>query len=240
MNNLTEGLTNLRAASKVLSRDFRVAYEDGDWNIAVKRAHESIEFAVKAAFYIVGKNPPEEHNLKVPDSVIKTLPLVAFHLEDDPQSDTVLLWRNVKNTAYRLLRVERGVATTLGSCAGIFSQIQTRSPDSPEPFELVVEGTTVRVLQGDGRSLLVNTLSSAKEGQWKQIPISRDQKKLIDNYVRKLYTQRNEVFYFERLCSQSDADRAREQAWQVLRIVLESLGMAMPDENTAAAQSAHF
>jgi len=221
MDTLTKGLLYLRQAHKALTRDFPVAYDDRDWNIAVRRAQECAEFAVKGAILILGDTPPPEHTLKLPQSLVKTPPLVAFQLEDDPTSGTVLLWSNERETTFALLRVQNGVFTQMGASHRL---------DATIPFVLETEGSTIRVLQGD-RVLLVNSLSSVVEGQWKQAPISRDHRKLIDSYVSKLYKQRNAAFYFDLLCNQAEADRARSQAWEVLRIVLGSMGLQVAKED---------
>ena len=46
MDKIDRGILFLEKAQVVLARDFKVAFDDQDWNIAIRRAQESAEFAL--------------------------------------------------------------------------------------------------------------------------------------------------------------------------------------------------
>jgi len=63
MTNQEAGRKLLAAAEKLLSRDAPAAQADGDYNIAVRRAQEAVELALKGGLRILGADFPKIHDV---------------------------------------------------------------------------------------------------------------------------------------------------------------------------------
>lgn len=220
-----KGLTYLREAHKILIRDFKVAFEDQDWNIAVRRAQECVEFAVKGALLIPGEVPPKKHVIKLPQNLLEKFPIVAFQLTDDPRSESVICFLEGKGRARTLVLHIMGAKGAVVSMA-LSLTLPTTSPlDVAVPFGLRVEENSIRFSYGPTTVVFPMSPLTASKGQWTQTLISKDHGKLLNSYVRKLSKQRDDIFYFNVQCSQADAERAEKEAWDVLRIVMGSIGL---------------
>lgn len=82
MDKIEKGLLYLEQANKALIRDFEAAFRDGDWNIAVRRAQESIEHSVKAVYLFCGEDPPKSHFPGLRKLISRVLPVVFGRKED--------------------------------------------------------------------------------------------------------------------------------------------------------------
>jgi HEPN domain-containing protein len=58
-----EGLRLTREAGRILRRDARGALAEGDFNLAVRRAQEAVELALKGALKILGVDYPKVHDI---------------------------------------------------------------------------------------------------------------------------------------------------------------------------------
>ena len=80
----TTGVNFLRLARKILRRDFAAAFADGEWGLAVRRAQESVEFAIKGALLVLGRVPPKTHAPGQLKGIFRSrFPIVAFELNNE-------------------------------------------------------------------------------------------------------------------------------------------------------------
>jgi len=63
VTNKEAGRKLLDTAEKLLRRDARAALADGDYNIAVRRAQEAVELALKGGLRILGADYPKVHDV---------------------------------------------------------------------------------------------------------------------------------------------------------------------------------
>lgn len=212
MDRLTKGFLYLKQAHKALERDFKVAFDDQDWNIAIRRAQESVEYAAKAVFLMCGEDPPKDHVLPLRRLLSKVLP-VAFGRGDDLElrGMNFLLERDARAQRLRIWRVDNGVWVLLAE--GTVSDISA-------PLGLRVEGNTIKIIHGDQEvESRVDSYAVIGPGP------TREEMKRIARYVANLASLRDPAFYFDRLLSEQDAKDAEQEAWIVLREVLRILGV---------------
>ncbi len=212
MDRLTKGFIYLEQAHKALKRDFKVAFDDKDWNIAVRRAQESVEYAAKAVFLMCGKDPPEDHVPKLRKLLSKVLPVAFGRTEDlELRRMNLALKRDKQAGTLRVWKVENHVWTQLGP-----DQVL----DVSAPFGLKVEGHTIKIIHGD-QEVGSRFDSYAVVG----LGPTRQEMKQVDSYVHALAGLRAPAFYFDRLLSEKDARAAEQEAWLVLREALQILGV---------------
>ena len=231
MDRFRKGLIYLNQAHKAITRDFKVAYDDGDWNIALARAQQSVEYAAKSLQLLLGEEVEKEHDLHFPAWQLEKLPVVGYALEEDPQSAVVVFVESTEGSPsiVRLWKRVGDAFTSLASAAG--EQVEG-------PFELEINGSSIQVLK-DGKVVLAATdYSGAPSGKWKPIRPPKEQiretKTRIQHHIDSLAKQRNEAIYFDKLFSQADADYAAKQAWIVLVSSLQALGLRQPKNRTGS------
>ncbi|MCH7921952.1 MAG: HEPN domain-containing protein [Nitrospinae bacterium] len=215
MDKIEKGLLYLEQANKALIRDFEAAFLDGDWNIAVRRAQESIEHSVKAIYLFCGKDPPKSHFPGLRKLLSRVLPVVFGRKEDLLIRRGPYLVRRDKLTgALRYILEEKGVYTELA--AGY-----TEVP--PAPFGLRIKDNAIKIFYGDEEIVSSTTISEV------DLSLHRDELKQIAKIVKKLALRRAPAFYFDVLFSQADAEEAREEAWTVFRRILQIVGVQVSE-----------
>ena len=90
---ITKGLLYVRQGHRVLDRDYQVAYDDYDWNIAVRRAQEAAEYAAKAVYWLNERAPDWEHSLDIPMELLEGIPVVLINQEQDPRESVYAFGR---------------------------------------------------------------------------------------------------------------------------------------------------
>ena len=104
-----EGLRLIREADRIFRRDARGALSEGDFNLAVRRAQEVVELALKGALRILGVDYPKVHDVA---------PLFSEQLRqkraiDDPEVlhriDEISLWLAESRAPSFYLEQEYGV-----------------------------------------------------------------------------------------------------------------------------------
>jgi hypothetical protein len=207
MNKLQMGVLYLIQAQKSLTRDFEAAFGDGDWNIAIRRAQESAEYAVKALYLLAGEIPPTRarrkgiHDPWISEELIGKIPVIWFPPQGLPSKlsgGLYVLWAEEPWCRLEVYWIEDE----------IFLQGQ---------IEIFVGGRVMAIGWANGRPV--------PEGQWIQTPIDNPTRCRINNGVSHLAKIRESAFYFEDLFDQKTADEARAQACCVLLMVLRSLGL---------------
>lgn len=63
MNNREKGEALISRAGRVIERDLEGALEEGDFNMAVRRAQEAVELALKGALRTLGIEYPKVHDV---------------------------------------------------------------------------------------------------------------------------------------------------------------------------------
>ena len=214
---LIKGLLYLSRARTVLASDFEAAFARDDWNIAVRRGQESVEYAVKALHLLGGQVPPVSHDPGLPRGILGRLPVVVFNPGDDPRSSSGVLmfppgqpWPNAT-----LVKVVNGAYTMLAS----FSLTTSSASLGVE-----MGGSTIRIMDGEQQVTAVTDTSVPLAGRWTPIPLTNADWRFINNAARRLAQDREAAFYFDREFTREDAEGTRFLAKGVLERVSRSLG----------------
>jgi hypothetical protein len=117
LNKIDKGLLFLEVAQRVLARDFTAAFEDKDWNIAVRRAQEAAEYAVKALYLLAGQDPPQLHE----PPFRKLLSQVRLWRGNTLDLKDVSFFADLNSKGHDIVlyRIENGVHTQLASATGL-------------------------------------------------------------------------------------------------------------------------
>lgn len=200
-------------AERILTRDFRAAYKDKDWNIAVRRAQESVELAMKAVFYLCGQTPPNDHNVNV-------FPLLrreasfrdVLALMCDPASGGPLyiLRRDEQNNAVSLLRIVAGTWTELAA----FSV----GSNGDEQYGISGQKGGVQVVRR-GKTVLSTTASISTLRRREGVSVGGMNERALRKAVTVLAKGRNRAFYFEEILTKTAADSAGEVTRRVVDLV---------------------
>lgn len=63
MTNLEVGNKLIEEAERILKRDAGSAYEEGSWNLSVRRSQEAVEMALKGLLRMLGIDYPKHHDV---------------------------------------------------------------------------------------------------------------------------------------------------------------------------------
>lgn len=63
MTNIENGDKLIKEAERIFQRDLRIAREDKDYNMVVRRAQEAVELFLKGALKILGVDYPKVHDV---------------------------------------------------------------------------------------------------------------------------------------------------------------------------------
>lgn len=208
MDKIQKGLLFFEQSQRILQKDFNRAFDDQDWNIAIRRAQESMELAVKGTFLITGEKPSKTHSPVLRTLYREFIPgksPTPFGQEYDLvlEGESFRIQRDSLTGALLIFKKVNGVLTEI-------AQAGSAAPEEFQPFGLAVKDNAVKILQGGQeiastteRLLIITTnqgdrytLNLGGLGSLPKLEIRQ-----IDRYVSKQSKQRSATFFLDKPCN---------------------------------------
>lgn len=185
-----KGLLFLWDAYHIATQEAPNAIDRRQWNLAARRAYESMEKTVKAVHLLMGEEPPKTHSPGMPRDFDNRVPLVTWYAWQDPHdSVTYIVTKELSPFSLRVFKCVNGVLTLLA----------TARLGSPTPVQLLVDGSNLYVIANGRRITAVTDTGAASftGGYWVQLEITEERLRQIKNAMRKVDKGRDDAFYYE-------------------------------------------
>ena len=218
VSRLMYGITFLREARHIATTEARAALDRGLWNLAARRACDSMEKSVKAVHLLVGEEPPKVHDPPIPRGFGIRVPLVTWYAYADLRdSVTIIVTKDLTPFTLRLFKCVHGTLTHLA----------TAPLPSPVPIGLVVDGSILRIVAGrQVVGSVTDTMAGhpLTQGRWVQLAITEDRLGQIKNAMRKAGKGRDRASYHESDVGSGEARSLVETASSIFGSVKRHVG----------------
>lgn len=198
---IVTGLRFLHNARQIAAGECAMYLRDRNWNLAARRAFESIELTIKAAHFLLREAPRKRHDVGLPSAdKLDFIPLVAWRSNCDPLSTVAVIVDRARelHDVTRMFKCVSGVLTLLSQSRGYYRA----------NLQLEVDGSTLRLMsQGTKVASLTDTShGSLLDGRWIQVSLTAQKLQEIDAARRRIGVERDGAFYLEHHVSQRDSE----------------------------------
>lgn len=190
-----------------------------NWNLAARRAFESIELTIKATHLLLGEPPRKVHGEQLPSrDKLDFIPLIAWRARMDPLSSIAVIVDRAKHAheATRVFKCVSGVLTLLSQPPGLYRA----------NLQLMLDGSSLHLISGGLKvdSLTDTTHGGLLDGHWVSVALTASQLKAIDAARRRVATERDGAFYLEHHIAQKDSDALVASAMSIFSSVRRHAG----------------
>jgi hypothetical protein len=198
-----KGLSMIRDAYGMLYEHCQNMMSRSEWNLAGRTAYDAMEKVALAIDALAGIRTPKQghHGVRILESALQLLPLVAWRVGDDPSSSVSLFLekRTSPNHHVRLFKCVHGTLTLL--CAN--------SVPSLLDVQFSKDGSTLSVLSGGQPvSKITDTTDGIRlDGMWVQVCISSAKLAILNKYLEPIPVERNTSAYYGRTYCRQDSER---------------------------------